>query len=460
MRDLFKRKLLIIVTVLSLLVLVACGNLNNKSNSSASPSESSATPATEADSASASEAPVEKITLKALMHTSWLKDGMEAVLKDAVEKTGITLEIEKLPEGTDGDNLIKTRFATNDKPDLLFFYPAVKESDGLGKPEEQFIPQDDQPWMANFNKDVWKDAFASSGTFYAAPYAGSSMAVMLYNKKVFESLNLEIPTTMEQFWAISEAVSKAGKVPVYLSAKDAWTLQIPSLQSGAAQENLLEITNNAYTNKGTMSDFTAKRQGITFLKDVVDKGYVNKDFLSDTYDNGQKALANGDAAMYPMATWVMTDISAKFPDKVDDIGSFLIPFNDTGKNMAGIFPPSAMYVVKGDKQEAAQKFVNYFESVETQNIYFGSEGGIPTINGVTNTQLTPAELDAQKLAEEGNAGPVGAGPSSGITQYTAGDYPAYLQDVVAGVKTPEQVQKAEQKELVKNAKAKDDPNFK
>lgn len=454
-----KKTMLLLVTVLTMIVLAACGGNNNNSNSSASPSESNAAPATETASPSPS-VPPEKVTLKALMHSSWLKGGMEAVLKDASEKMGFTLEIEKLPEGTDGDNLIKTRFATNDKPDLLFFYPAVKESDGLGKPEEQFVPQDDQPWMANFNKDVWIDAFASSGTFYAAPYGGSSMAVMIYNKKVFESLNLQIPTTMEEFWALSEAVSKAGKVPVYLSAKDAWTLQIPSLQSGAAQDNLQEITNNAYTNKGTMSDFTAKRQGITFLKDVVDKGYVNKDFLSDTYDNAQKALANGDAAMYPMATWVMTDISTKFPDQVNDIGSFLIPFNDTGKNMAGIFPPSAMYVVKGSNQEAAQKFVNYFESIETQNIYFGSEGGIPTIKGITNTQLTPAELDAQKLAEEGKAGPVGVSPSSGITPYTAGDYPAYLQDVVAGAKTPEQVQEAEQKELVKNAKAKDDPNFK
>lgn len=215
-----------------------------------------------------------------------------------------------------------------------------------------------------------------------------------------------------------------------------------------------------FSNKATFANFDAKRQGMTFLEEVVNKKYVNKDYLSDTYDNAQKALANGDAAMYPMATWVMTDIAAKYPEQTKDIGAFLIPFNGEGKDVAGVYPPNAMYVVKGSNQEAAQKFVNYFESVETQNIYFGAEGGIPAIKGVTNTLLTPAELDAQKFSEEGKAGPTGVNPSNGIPAYGYGDYPAFLQDLVAGAKTPEQVQEAEQKELVKNAKAKDDPNFK
>ncbi|BBI31556.1 ABC transporter substrate-binding protein [Cohnella abietis] len=452
-----KRTLLMSVIVLTMILLAACGNSNKNSNSSASPSESS--PAASTENASPS-APPEKVTLKALMHTSWLKGGMEAVLKDAAEKEGITLQIEKLPEGVDGDNLIKTRFATNDKPDLLFFYSGINESVGLGKPEEQFVPQDDQPWMANFDKKVWTGVFDSSGTFYAAPYGGSNLAVMLFNKKVFESLNLQIPTTMAEFWAASEVISKAGKVPVFLSAKDAWTLQIATHQSGAAEDLLQEKTDNIHTNKGTVSDYVAQRQGITFLKDVVDKKYVNKDFLSDTYDNAQKALANGDAAMYPMATWVMTDIAAKYPDQTNDIGAFLIPFNDGAKEIAGVYPPNAVYVVKGSKEEAAQRFINYFESIETQNIYFGAEGGIPAIKGVTNTLLTPAELDAQKFAEAGKAGPIAVSPSKGITAYAAGDYPAFLQDLVAGAKTPEQVQEAMQKELVKNAKAKADPNFK
>jgi len=452
-----KRTLLWMVTVLTMLVLAACAGAKNNGNATNTPTESTAAPTTENASPSA---PPEKITLKALMHTSWLKGGMEAVLKDSAEKVGITLEIEKLPEGADGDNLIKTRFATNDKPDLLFFYGGVNEGYGLGKPEEQFVSQEDQPWMANFDKKVWTGAFDSAGTFYAAPYGGSNMAVMLFNKKVFESLSLQIPTTMDEFWAASEVISKAGKVPVYLSAKDAWTLQIPTHQSGAAQADLQELTNKVFSNKATFSNFDAQRQGMTFLKEVVDKKYVNKDYLSDTYDNAQKALANGDAAMYPMATWVMTDIAAKYPEQTNDIGAFLIPFNGGGKDVAGVYAPNAMYVVKGSNQEAAQKFVNYFESVETQNIYFGAEGGIPAIKGVTNTLLTPAELDAQKFGEEGKAAPTGVNPSEGIPAYGYGDYPAFLQDLVAGAKTPEQVQEAEQKELVKNAKAKDDPNFK
>jgi len=432
------------------LALSACGNANNNQ------------PSGEPKAGGNTEAPAkqEVVTLKALMHTSWLKGGMEAILKESAEKAGVKLEIEKLPEGTDGENLIKTRFVTNDKPDLLFYYPAVTERNGLGKPEEQFVAQDEQPWIANFDKDVWKGTFDSEGTFYGIPYGGSNMAVMLYNKPVFEKLNLTVPTTMEQFWAATEAIKQAGIVPVYLSAKDAWTLQIPSLQAGAAQENMQEVTDKVFSNKGTMLDFTAKRQGITFTKEIVDKGLVNMDFLSDTYDNAQKALVNGEAGMYAMATWVMSDIVSKYPEKANDIGAFLIPFTDGANDMAGVFPPSSMYVVKGEKEEAAQKFANYFASIETQNLFFANEGGIPTLKGVVSPQLTVAEKETQQLVEAGKAGPVGVSPSAGITTHNAGDFPSYLQDLVAGVKTPEQVQEAEQKELEKNAKAKDDPNFK
>ncbi|HEY0827836.1 MAG TPA: extracellular solute-binding protein, partial [Bacilli bacterium] len=382
-----------------------------------------------------------------------------AVLKDAAEKIGVEVELEKVPEGADGDNLVKTRFATNDLPDLLFYYAGLNTQHGIGKPADILVSQDDQPWIANFDTNNWKGVMDAEGLFYGAPLGGISVGVVLYNKKVFESLNLKVPTTMEEFWAVSEAIKKGGKTPVFLSGKDSWTLQLPALIS-MARPSQIDFLKKLYAGEATYHDFTIQKKGLTFLKNVIDKGYVNKDFLSDTYDNAQKALAEGSAGMYVMATWVMPDISTKFPDQVNDIGAFIMPFDGTDSDVGGVFPPNAVYVVKGKNQEAAQRFLNYFASLEAQNLYFSVEGGIPAMKGVTQAKVTPAEADAQKMVDAGRIASFAYNLGPGYPIYAAGDFAAFSQDVAAGGKTPDEVMEAQQKEFVKNAKAANDPNFK
>lgn len=452
-----RKKWIAALLPLTLLALAACN---------AKPSASESAPASGTNAAATTQAaqtesakPAEAVKLKAIIYASWAKEGLTAVLKDAADKIGVELEIEKVPEGTDGANLVKTRFATNDKPDLLFFHPGLNESQGLGKAEDLMVSQEDQPWIQNFDKDAWMGSMDSNGKFYGAPYGGANVGVVLYNKKLFQSLNLQIPTNMDEFWKVSEAIKAAGKTPVFLSGKDSWTLQLPTLLSQARPEQL-EFQKKLYAGEAKYTDFTLQKTGLTFLKDVIDKGYVNKNFLSDTYDNAQKALASGDAGMYLMATWVMTDIATKYPDQVNDIGAFVMPYAGDGSDVGGVFAPNQIYVLKGPKQEAAQKFVNYFESVDTQNLFFSNEGGIPAIKGVTETKLTDAEKDAQQMIDDSKIANVYVSLGAGYPSYAAGDLAALSQDLAAGGKTPDQVLEAEQKEFVKSAKAKNDPNIK
>ncbi|WP_138756041.1 ABC transporter substrate-binding protein [Paenibacillus sinopodophylli] len=444
-----KRKYSPLLLLASILIVAGCGNNNNAAPNNQTPQASNST------EQAPSEQPAEKITLKAIGHASWFKTGIDAVLKDAADKVGISLEIEKVPEGTDGDNLIKTKFATKDVPDLLFYYPDTNDNSGLGKLSDVFVPQDDQEWIANFDSSAW-NYLTSDQHVYAAPYGGANIGVVLYNKQVFESLDLEIPTTMDEFWATADVIKDAGKIPVYLSGKDSWTLQLAPLQSGARPADA-DLLKKIEKNEAKLTDWKNKETGITFLKDIFEKGYTNKDVLSDTYDNAQQALTNGDAAMYFMATWVMNDIVTKFPDQVNDIGSFIMPF-DGDASYATAFAPNAIFVPKGKNQEAAQKFINYFESVATQDVYFSNEGGIPTIKGVTKLTLTPAEIEAKAFSD---AGKVFAGDPYKMKYAYDSNFPSYLQEVlVKDRRTPAQVMEGIQKDFEKNAKAKEDPNFK
>ncbi len=448
---------LMVALLLSVTLAVsACGN-NGNNESSPSASESPSASPSESVGASpseASETPVEKVTLKAVAHASWIKGGMEAVVKDAAEKIGVTLEIEKIAEGLDGDNLLKTRFSTGDVPDLLLYYSAGSELGKLGNPADLFVPQEDQAWFANFDANSWKGSMDYLGKFYGAPYGGAQGGVVFYNKKVFADLGLQPPTTVEQFWEVAEALKAGGKIPLYLAGKDAWTLQLPPMMTGATPD-YLDIVAKINLNQAKMADLAGLKKGNELMLELKEKGFINKNFLSDTYDGAEKAVATGEAGMYMMASWMMSDIVAKYPDNVDDLGAFMLPTED-GSPRLPIFAPNAMYVVKGKNQEAAQKFVNYFESIETQDLFFGNEGGIPAIKGVTKTSLTNAELDVKALLDQGGGKPAFAG---GLL-YGAGDFAVLLQDSLAGGKTPDQVLEAMQKEFEKNAKVQEDPNFK
>lgn len=425
------------VALASTVLMTACGN-------SAGPATTSTTPA-----------PQQKVTLKLLTHASWIKGGMEAVVKDAAEKAGVNLQIEKIAEGEEGDTLIKTRFATNEKPDLLLYYANNSELIKLGKPEDNFVVQDDQPWIKNFDKQAWTGVMDVGGKFYSAPYGGVQAGVVFYNKKVFESLKLSVPKTYDDFIKVSEALKQAGKVPLYLAGKDAWTLQLIPIVGGATAD-YSSVVSQINDNKAKHNQLAGIKTGIQTQIDLKNQGYVNKSFLSDTYDAAQKALANGETGMYVMASWIMNDIVSKFPDKVNDIGAFVMPSKD-GKKHLPLFAPNAMYVVKGKNQEAAQKFVNYFESLDTQNLYFSNEGGIPAIKGVTKTTLSPAEKEVKEFIDQGG----GVVAYSAGLKYPNGDFAALVQGtLVNGGKSADEVLDAQQKEFEKNAKAKSDPNFK
>ncbi|MEF2244733.1 ABC transporter substrate-binding protein [Paenibacillus sp. IITD108] len=425
--------------------LAACGaDDTNKNNPSPSDGNNDPAPA------------VQKINM--LGHTTWFVQGMEAVIPVAKEN-GFELVIEKVPEGEDGANLMKTRFATNDKPDILFYQNGISTNHGFGTPGDVFVDQEGQPWMDNFDKSAWKNMMDTfeDGKWYGAPYGGTDMGVVIYNKKVFADLNLEIPTNMDQFWTVSEKIKEAGITPIYFSGQDAWTTQLPVLISSASKQGL-ELIPQINENKAKMTEWEDRKFGMDFIVEAVNKGLANADILSSTYDNAQKALTSGEAAMYHMASWVMNEIVAKYPEGVENLGSFVMPYKGGGEDLAAIWAPKSMYIVKGPNQEAAQKFVNWFLQPEVQDIFFANQGGIPTIKGVTKTSLTPAELDAKAYLDEGRA--IGYTPYPLLHNANA-NLPNYTQELfVKGGRTTTELLEAMQKDLEVDAKAKGDSNFK
>lgn len=385
---------------LGLLLIVSpiagCGTNTGNTTQNSTTSQSST-------SQSSTSTQPQQVTISAMIQSSWWVPGMDALSKAATEKTGISLDVQKVPEGVQGEQVIKTKIASGEPSDILFY-----QSGGFFKmlnPEANFVDLTNDPVASMISNDTLKSAYTQNAKLYGIPYSGMGItfAGIFYNKKVFSDLNLQIPKTWQDFLNACEKIKDAGKVPVYTSAKDAWTTQMFYFINwpNVVKKNP-GIVDKINTNKIKFSEIPEYVENMNMYNTLNQKGYLNKDYLSATYDNGQKALTNGDAAMYPMYSFVMDQIGTNYPDKVNDIGAFAMPYD--GDNIVSVLAAGGVYIPKAAKNiDAAKKWLQYYASGEGQSAYYTVGKGVPMYKDVKAGQLYPAFDDLAKYMDAGKS---------------------------------------------------------
>ena len=292
-------------------------------------------------------------------------------LVDAFEKENpdITVKIDTRPAGTDGDNLIKTQLSTGTMDDV-FFYNSGSLFQALN-PDSTLQPLTDEAWVADLSDD-FKTTVSTENGVYGAPWGSTFDGGMLYNKKVYEQLGLEVPDTWDDFISNSQAIKAAGIIPVLQTYGDTWTSQLFVLADFANVNAADSHWAEDYTaNKAKFVDAPAF-SSFEHTAEVHDLGLLNEDFASLTNVDALKLLATGKAAQYPMLTAVIGNVIQNNPDNVDDIGYFAMP-SDAGDSHATVWEANGAYIPKsttGAKLEAAKKFVAFINSpagCEVQN---------------------------------------------------------------------------------------------
>jgi len=370
------------------------------------------------------------------------------------EELGAKIELEKVAEGDTGDQVIQTKFAAQEMPDILSFYDATWVGKLGGAKNFEDVTGD---WMKDYDAAALNTPkYTAEGKLVVVPFGAVGTMNLFYNKKVFTDSGVQVPNNWTEFLAVAKTLKEKGIQPIYYSGKDAWTLQIIPLV-GAVRDSKEKVTDTAdalSTNKTHFTDLKLFVDSIAKLKELNDKGYVNKTFLSDDYATAQQMLLDGKIGMFAMGSWVVGDLQKLDKVKLNDIGAFGIPF-DEGQLMT-ISPPGGLFIPAGGKNiELAKKVVAFMASPEAQAAYFKAQPDIPFIKGLTVEGLFPAQLDIQKAIDEGKTF---ASPLD-FTKYQKGPFEKYLQDVLVGSKTPEKAAAELDKDFAKAAKAKQDPNW-
>jgi len=347
---------------------------------------------------------------------SWLVDNSEQTLTPAkalaaafhAKNPNVTIKIETRPQGGDGDNLVKTRLATGEMNDM-FTYNSGSLFQAL-KPEQNMVALNDQSWVKDLEKS-FVPSVSVNNNIYGAPFGGSIGGGILYNKKIFDKLGLQVPKTWDEFMANNAKLKAAGIAPVVQTYQDTWTSQLLML----ADFHNIAVQDPDWATKYTANQAKFEQapglQSFQRLEQVHKAGYENKDYRSAKYEQGLKELATGKGAQYPMLTFAVGALAAANPDEVGDIGFFAQPGDDASKNGMTLWLPGATYIPKttsGAKLDAAKKFLAFTvtpEGCETQAKAIAPSGPF-LVKGCTLPPDVPQAIkDLQPYVDSGNVTP-------------------------------------------------------
>ena len=327
------------------------------------------------------------------------------------DNPGITVKLDTQPAGTEGDNLMKTKLSTGEMSDV-FFYNSGSLLQALN-PDQTLVNLSDQDWVADTTDD-WKAVVSTDNGTYGAPFGTSFAGAVIYNKKVFADLGLEVPSDWAGFLKVAEKIKSDGNgiTPIEQTYGDTWTSQLFVLA---------DFANIATADPNWAKDYTANKakyadapgiDGFKHLQEAFDKGLFNEDFPSATNADGIAALGAGEAAMYPMlSVSVLSTLAQNSPDQIADMGVFPLPADDAANTALTIWQPNGLYIPKsteGDKLDAAKKFVAFANSeggCAVQNENFTAAGPYVTSACTVSDDAAPMVADIQSYFDSGKTSP-------------------------------------------------------
>ena len=425
------RKILSILMIISLVLVlfVGCGSSNAPTTSA--PADNNA-PAASNDEPSASSS--EPVTVSLLIDNQTSLDGINAITAAIREKHNIITEIELRPGGDEGDNLVKTRLATGEMADLMW-YNSGSLFMALG-PEAYFLDLTNEPFMANVD-DGFKPAVTVDGKVYGIPGAAGMGGGWLYNKRVYDELGLSVPNTWEALMNNCQIIKDAGKTAIIASYRDSWTSQLIFL---ADFYNVYKadpgFADRFTNNQAKMATTPAALRSFEKLAEPNTRGFMNSDFMATTYENALSMLANGDGVHYPMLTFALSGIVETYPEYANDIGIFGQPGDNAGDHGLTMWTTAGIYLNKNSPNiEALKTWAGFYASVDGVNAFMSVQlpDGPMSIKGASMPDnILPAVKDMQPYADAGKTAPA----LEFLSPLKGPNLPQICVEVGAGIRTP------------------------
>lgn len=294
------------------------------------------------------------------------------------ENPGIKINYQQIPSDT-FHQVLRTRLIGGDSLDIA----GIQEAS-----YEEFVAEGlieditDEPLLDNYYDWALDQARAKDGKIYALPM-GTFAEGAFYNKDMFKELNLEIPTTMEEYVNVLKTLKENGITPIAQGNKNVytnWNNAIGYLQPIVANDPDIVDKLNDGSAKFTDPEFV---EAFKNTKALIDNEYISANSISIDPSQAAQMLAQEKVAIQVQGAWMVNtfkDIDLPF-----ELGVFAIPVqDDQGSNYSvHIKGIKTAVVSSSEKKEAALKFLDFLSRKDGgAPTYYGSAGHFPTVKGV------------------------------------------------------------------------------
>lgn len=287
----------------------------------------------------------------------------------------VTFDIEIRPGGSEGDNVIKSRLATGEMPDL-FVYNSGSLLQAL-RPDRTLAPINDIENLALLNEAYRSTVSGADGDVYGVPFEAAMGGGIFYHIPTYEKLGLEVPKTWDDFMANNAVIAEQTEAaPIAQTYREPWTSQVLVLGDfyNVLQSNP-EFPESFTANEAKFATTSAAQKGFQRLQSAYEAGYFNEDFGAASYNDGLQMVATGEAVHYPMLTFAIGAIEQNFPEQLQDVGFFAQPGDSAEQNGLTIWMPSSIYIPRSTENlETAKDFVNFMASPEACDILIEAIG--------------------------------------------------------------------------------------
>lgn len=221
--------------------------------------------------------------------------------------------------------------------------------------------EEDKDWSGQIIESQF-GPFTLDGKIYGIPWSTDGKA-FFYNKKVFNDLNLEIPTTWDELLTVSKKIKDAGITPIAFGSKAPWTIShyIGSLNEYVVPEDVIA---KDYSLNNSDGEFTHPGYVTALEKFIELEPYFNQGVNSVDHQYARELFNGGKAAI---GYFQLAEIGLIEPSLGEDLGVFNTPFVEGGEgNPSSITaaPEGIMISSKTKHPEEAMEFIKFLTSKE------------------------------------------------------------------------------------------------
>lgn len=420
MKRRFTRKLIAISSMAAMCagLLTGCGNSAGSVKSSSGISEN------------------ETVTLKFV--TKIPEDERQKCMKeiiDSFEKEHPGIKIEQTAYGDEEiKDKLKVLLGSNDAPDIYFSWTGERlqnyVNENLALDVTDYL-NDNEEWKNSFNQPMLETA-KKNDAYYGVPWDYSSK-VFFYNKSVFDACNItKAPADWDELLADCAIIKNAGYTPIAIGNQYPWVVchWLTTLNTKLVPSDILKANYD-----GNNADFSDPGyiEALNVMKELYDKGYINEDVNSCTYEMSQSMVIEGKAAMI----YDETQIMSKYDEK--KFGTFNFPEIKGEKGEAGYVTGGAdLYCVNTEcnHPDEAIEFLKYLTSTEAQAKIVKDIQFMPTVQGAADEEN--ATQTAISIINENEKAPgVAEWLDCVLNQTVADEYLVACQEIFNGTSAEE-----------------------